>query len=130
MSKWWEISSEVCRDLLRRLIDRNTMHDGRPPELAVVFLTLEQARIFWSARCWMDVIAQADNGDKSVQQCLSALDLLNEQIKEQEGDERRLSLGARDLRALSDAEIFLDRYALTRKSDDQDRRRKRRGGKK
>lgn len=114
-----DIPVAAARDLVRKVIDKCRMHDGTRPAEAIVFLAIEEARIFWWVIKWLEVIREGPTQFTlySIDDCKQMITTKIGVMKSQGGDEKALYLNKDEIMTLIDAEQHLDNFALQREFD-------------
>ena len=83
-----------------------------------VYLTVEEARLFWAAPRWLDVYLTIGVGIEkrryTIEQCIEMLRGAVEAMKAQPEGEKTVVLSRQDINILSDATVHLDRFCISR----------------
>lgn len=91
------------------------------PGQRIIYPTTEQAWLFWASVKWLDIYVTVGAGIERrrfpIEECITMLRGVLQEMKKQPADEKLVSFTRKDLLMLSDAAVHLDRFSIARQND-------------
>lgn len=107
----------VC-EYLNYVLSKSRMKDGKLAGQLQHYASVEEARNFYAAMKHLEVIAmkgsKEEDVENSVARCLELMRRVFQAIKSQADDDKVIIFDRQDLLLLSETEIHIDRYALSK----------------